>query len=424
MHIYFSGLGGVGIGPLAEIAHDAGYSVSGSDLQESPMTRQLAERGINVTIGQSDDHIRRVHDSHPIDWFVYTAALPADHSELQFAKKREIHAAKRDELLAKLLDDKQLKLVAVSGTHGKTTTTGLLVWAFAQLGIPLSYSVGSTLSFGSSGQYRADSRYFVYECDEFDRNMLHFWPHLSLITSLDHDHYDTYPTLDEYRDAFVEYMEKSDMTLLWEREVRYIHHSDITADYEAYDETMELTHLTLPGRHNRENAYLVQRAIQRLLPERSEQDIIDALNSFPGTGRRFEKLAENLYSDYAHHPAEIKATVQMARELSKDVVVVYQPHQNVRQHKVKDDYTDCLDGVTHIYWTPTYLTREKAGQPILSPEELTTNLTNQAITISELDDDLWKAIDSHRKDGALVLVMGAGPIDGWVRQRLGDTSAA
>lgn len=419
MHIYFSGLGGVAIGPLAEIAHDAGYDVSGSDTAESLTTRELSRLGIDVHIGQTREHIEARHAARPIDWLVHTAALPPDHQELTFARQAGIRISKRDELLAEIIRDKDLQLIAVSGTHGKTTTTGMLVWVFQQLGIPLSYSVGSTLSFGPSGTYDPDSRYFVYECDEFDRNMLHFFPQLSLIPSLDHDHFDTYPTADDYRRSFVRFLEQSDFSLLWEKDLRYLE-ADPQADLEAYDELMDLGHLTLAGDHTRHNAFLVERALCRLFPDTEPDRIIEALNAFPGTGRRMEKLSDNIYSDYGHHPVEIAATLQLASELSDKVVLVYQPHQNVRQHEVKDDYTDCMALAETIYWLPTYLSREHPALPVLTPRELTTKLTNrQAVEYAELNDDLWQAIDAARRDGKLVVCMGAGSIDHWVRQQLG-----
>lgn len=416
MRIYFSGIGGVGIGPLAEIALDAGHDVVGSDVKESPLTRALADRGASIALSQDGDHIASSHTSQPIDWFVYTAALAPDHPELVFAKVHGIRATKRDELLAELIKQKGLKLIAVSGTHGKTTTTGMLVWALQQLEVPTSYSVGSTLSFGPSGRYVAHSEYFVYECDEFDRNMLHFYPQLTVITALDHDHFDTYPTADDYREAFVDFIEQSDFTLLWEKDLRYLETPDLRSDLEAFDELMDLRHITLAGDHNRHNAFLVERALQKLLPETDQHAILAAINSFPGTGRRFEKLADNLYSDYGHHPVEIAATKQLAHELSKEVVLVYQPHQNSRQHEIKDQYPEAMTGFEKIYWLPTYLSREDPSLAVLSVEDLTRGVAN--VVASDMDDKLWENIQRERAAGKLVLVMGAGSIDGWVRSKL------
>jgi len=137
MHIYFSGIGGAGIGPLAQIAHQAGYQVSGSDKQDSSYIHYLLEHGItNIHIGQSREAIADIHEANPIDWFVYTSALPLENPnapELIYCSDMSIKASKRDEFLNMFLKDKQLALIAVAGTHGKTTTTAMTTWLFKQL---------------------------------------------------------------------------------------------------------------------------------------------------------------------------------------------------------------------------------------------------------------------------------------------------
>lgn len=415
MNIFFSGIGGVGIGPLAEIAFDAGYKAQGSDMSESLITAKLRKRGIPVNIGQDGEFLQTCHETAKIDWFVHTAALPADHPELLLAKKLGIKTAKRDELLAHIIEEKNLKLIAVAGTHGKTTATGMLVWTFMQLGLPVSYSVGSTLSFGPSGKFDPNSSYFIYECDEFDRNFLHFRPYLSLITSIDYDHPDTYPTKDDYMAAFKQFIDQSQHTIMWSEDNK---NTQATAENGWILNENETLDVRLPGAHNRRNATLVAKAVEYLQlgsPERA----VEILGEFPGTNRRFERLADNLYSDYGHHPTEIAATLQLARELSDHVVLVYQPHQNVRQHEIRGQYTDCFEKADKVYWLPTYLSREDPNLPILTPEELTENLTNKsAVSIVDLNDDLWSAIEAARHDGKLVLCMGAGTIDGWVRSKL------
>lgn len=420
MVIYFSGIGGVGIGPLAEIAHDAGYTVIGSDAVQSLMTDQLVSRGISVHIGQDDSFIAETHSSSPIDWFVYSASISPNHPEYRYALEHGIRMSKRDELLSLLIKDKGLKLVAVAGTHGKTTVTSMLVWAFHTLNVSLSYSVGSTLQFGPSGKYESASNYFVYECDEYDRNFLHFSPELSLITSLDYDHPDTYKNEHEYKDAFLQFIKQSSYSLLWEKDLRYVGAPDIPASYEAYDELMDLSRFSLPGNHVRHNAFLVYRALHRLLPAIPEEDIIDALNQFPGSDRRFEMLAENLYSDYGHHPAEIAATLQLASELDKPIVLVYQPHQNIRQYELKSQYTpEVFNDADEIYWLPTYLSREDPNLSVLTPEELSAQVAPvKQVHIADMNDALWQAIQAARNNGKLVLVMGAGSIDHWAREQL------
>lgn len=413
MNIYFSGIGGVGLGPLAEIAHDAGHQVQGSDSSETLMTEQLTARGIAVNTKQKGAFLQAVHRMKPVDWFVYTAALPEDHPELTLARQLGIKTTKRDELLSYLIQEKNLKLIAISGAHGKTTTTAMVVWALKQLGIPVSYSVGTTLSFGPSGFYDPASEYFVYECDEFDRNFLHFQPYLSIITTIDYDHPDTYGTPEDYMAAFRQFMDQSQTSVMWQSDGVIVHATEQDGIVVPDDQVADIK---LPGLHNRRNATLVVRAFEKL---GISGDVIGALSSFPGSQRRFEKLATNLYTDYGHHPTEISAMLEMTRELSDDVVLVYQPHQNVRQHEIKNLYTDCFEQASEVYWLPTYLTRENPDLPILTPEQLTEDISNRdRIHIVGANDDLWGAIQQARARGALVLVMGAGSIDSWLRDKV------
>ncbi|MDN5275438.1 MAG: murC [Candidatus Saccharibacteria bacterium] len=415
MNIYFSGIGGVGIGPLAEIARDAGYEILGSDLYPGLMTEQLEHSGAQVHIGPQDgEFLRTSHHAKSIDWFIYTAALPDNHPELVLARELGIRTGKRDDLLAHIITEKQLKLIAISGSHGKTTTTGMMIWALQQLGITVSYSIGTTISFGPSGLFEPTSEYFVYECDEFDKNFLRYQPYLSLITSIEHDHFDTFPTEDDYFTSFRQFAEQSSHVIAWQQEQGQIFDGLAHATLLGIDEVNNELHL--PGAHNRRNATLVQAGLHQLGLTESSDSI---LNNFPGTDRRFEKLAENLYSDYGHNPAEIAATLQLASELNHQVVLVYQPHQNIRQHEIKDQYTNQFEAAETVYWLPTYLSREDPSLTILPPEELIQTLTNKdRVIIADFDDALWAAIEQARADGKLVICMGAGAIDGWVRDRL------
>lgn len=419
MNVYFSGLGGVGIGPLAEIARDAGFNVMGSDINESLVTNELRNQGVVVHIGQDGTFLQSCHNKTPLDWFVYTAALPKDHPELLLAHQLGIRTAKRDEFLAEFIIEHNLKLIAISGTHGKTTTTGMIIWALQQLDVPVSYSVGSTIPFAPSGAYNPHSAYFVYECDEYDKNFLHFTPFLSLLTSIDYDHPDTYPTIDEYKQSFRKYISQSTHTIAWQKDLEYINQPANESIWSL--KPHERLPFSLAGEHNRRNATLVYKALEYLNIGNAETRT-KVLNSFPGTNRRFEKLADNLYTDYGHHPEEIAATLQMASEISDNVILVYQPHQNWRQYFIRDTYTNQFEKASKIYWTPTYLTRENANQPVLSSQELTKHITNKdSIVYSELNETLWDEIMTARDNGALIVCMGAGTIDDWVRNKLVNT---
>ncbi len=413
MRIYFSGIGGVAIGPLSRIALDAGYDVCGSDKSPSLITDELEAAGISISFDQSGEYLRSEHKKVPFDWFIHTAALPNNHPELVLARELGIKTSKRDELLAQIIANKNLKLIAIAGTHGKTTTTSMLVWVMQQLQIPVSYSVGSTLSFAPSGEFNENSQFFVYECDEFDRNFLHFSPEISVITSVDYDHPDTYPTEKSYLEAFHEFGEKSKKVIVWQENSTTFNPKNLIT-LSGADQN-----ITIPGKHNRKNATLIIEALKYISTSANKSEIYQAINSFPGSGRRFEKLADNLYSDYGHHPIEIRATLQMAQELSDRVVLVYQPHQNVRQHEIIDQYSaDIFRDANEIYWLPTYLTRENPDLPILTPQQLTKNIDPEKLHFANLDDNLWQNITTAQKSGKLVLCMGAGTIDGWIREQL------
>lgn len=426
MHIYFSGIGGTGIGPLAFIAKQAGYEVSGSDKQDSQYIAYLRKHGItDIHIGQDREAIAAVHDKNPIDWFVYTSALPRenpDHPELLFCKEQNIKTSRRDELLNQILRDKSLRLIAVAGTHGKTTTTAMAIWLFAQLGVPISYAVGAKIADYDMGHFDPDSQYFVYECDEYDRNFLSFEPYISLITGIDWDHPDIYPTREDYYAAFREFIEQSAQTYAWEADAEQLELRSTdrvrTLQFENY-----ARQFTLTGDVNRRNAALVAQSMIDLLGRASSDTIITALNTFPGVSRRFEQLTPGLYTDYAHTPAKIRGALQLAHEVAGEkVVVVYEGLHNTRQHFIKDELAHLFDDVKKLYIVPSYLAREDTNLKLLTPDDLRLLLSAETQTIAEpakLDTDLATAITHHIDQGDTVLCLtagGGGSLDEWLRQ--------
>lgn len=430
MNIYFSGIGGVGIGPLAELAASAGHKVFGSDSAKSLTTDRLERQNFDISIGKQDgDFLQKIHQTQNIDWFVYTAALPADHPELVLAHELGLKNSKRDELLNHLIEEKNLKLIAVSGTHGKTSTTGMLIWAFKQLGIPASWSIGTTINFGEAGFFNPKSEYFIYEADEFDRNFLHFSPFVSLITSIDYDHTDIYKTPEEYLEAFIEFAAQSEFTMSWKDQ-----NGDIFKDIENKVLMTETDpEIVLPGEHSKRNATLVIEALDYIesfnpgqFGEDLRQKAIGVVNNFPGIDRRFERISDGIYSDYGHHPVEIKATLQMAREVAEQngldgVALVYQPHQNIRQVEVQDEYTDdVFENSDKIIWLPTYLSRENPDLEILTPDFLTRKIDGDKVKFTDLNEDLVAEIAKLKDKNYLVLAMSAGTLDGWVRDNFAN----
>ena len=407
MNIYISGISGTGMGPLALMAKAAGFMVAGSDLAEGAVYHELIKAGIKVEIGKQDGKFLAEQLCRGVDWFVYTSALPEDHAELVLAREARIKCTKRDELTAFLIKELGLKMIAVAGTHGKTTTTSMIVYAALKLGLPISYIVGTTLGFAPSGAYHKGDKYFVYEADEYDRNFLKFHPWLAVIPCVSYDHPDIYPTRDDYLGAFSQFKWQSETVL----EGSMV--GDATRKFR------------LAGAARREDAALALAAIKKMAPEVAEEKIVEVLNSFPGVGRRFERISEGVYTDYAHHPEEIVATVEIAKEeaekLGKSgVVVVYQPHQNTRQHEVREGYKDAFVGVEKLYWLLTYLTRENPDLPVLTPEELFSDLSNRKVAeATELDDELAGKLRGYLAENYLVLLMTAGPADGWLREQFG-----
>jgi UDP-N-acetylmuramate--alanine ligase len=422
MHVYFSGIGGTAIGPLALVAKQAGYEVSGSDKQDSQYIQYLQLHGMeNIHIGQAYDQIAEVHARHPIDWYVYSSAVAIenpDAPELRYCLENNIKTSKRDELLNQIIQDKQLKLIAIAGTHGKTTTTAMAVWLFKQLGIALSYSVGAKISFGEMGRYTEGSEYFILETDEFDRNFLAFHPYMSLITGVGWDHHEIFPTPEEYQQAFRQFIGQSLWNTVWKSDMERLQLPATDNLLRLDDNDPRLQQITLLGHVNRRDAWQVVQAVQRLTEQPLDQ-LIAHMNRFPGLNRRFEPIADDLYSDYAHTEEKIRGALQTAREASENVVVVYEPLTDRRQHFIKDAYKDLFQGVKKLYWVPSYLAREDPDKPVLSPADLIEYMDNKDIAEpAELNTQLKQRIEHHITDGDLVVCLsggGGGSLDEWLR---------
>lgn len=432
MHIFFSGIGGTGIGPLALIAHQAGHEVSGSDKQDSQYIQYLKKHGLsNIYIGQTTEAIDYTHRNKPIDWYVYSSAVQKenpDHPELRYVAENNIRHSKRDLLLNEIIHDHHLKLLGVAGTHGKTTTTAMLIWLLRNLEVPLSYSVGAKISFGDMGHFEPDSEYFALEADEFDRNFLSFSPHMAIITGIAYDHHEIYPTEEDYRQAFREYLGKSGRKILWRTDLERL--GLITDDSYTVleDAAPEIAQITLVGGVNRRNAWLVVSAVQSIV-ERPIADLTSIMNKFPGVSRRMERITKDIYSDYAHTPEKIAGAVQIgleaARAEQRELVIVYEPLTNRRMHHTIDAHHNLFDGVSKLYWVPSYLAREDPDSPVLTPAELVRRLSPEAqakAEPAELNKDLKKKLKAARKK-ALVLCLsggGGGSLDEWLRaQRWG-----
>jgi len=419
MHVFFSGIGGTGIGPLALIAKQAGYTVSGSAKKDSDYTTYLRRQGVaDICIGQTLADIASAHRKNPIDWIVYSSAIekenPDGHPEIIFAEQNGIKHSKRDEFINGLLKRTNKKMIAIAGTHGKTTTTAMTIWAFKQLGIPVSYSVGAKLNFGEMGEFDESSEFFVYEADEYDRNFLSFSPEITIISGIDYDHPDIYPTRVSYYQAFVEFICQSNEVLAHREDLERI-------GMAAEDESIvKLSDFNLVGLVNRKNAQLVAEALV-LITKRPPGEIVQILNEFPGVSRRFENISDNIYSDYAHTPEKIRGALQIAQEIAgKNTVVVYEGLHNTRQHFISDELDNLFEGAKKLYIVPSYLAREDQSLELLTPEKLCEIAREPADREpAELDEDLKSRIMNHVSCGDLVLCFsagGGGSLDEWLRK--------
>lgn len=425
MHIYFLGIGGAGIGPLAEIASQAGYAVSGSDKQNSSYIDYLKAHEISdIEITDSVEVITKVHQKNPIDWVVYSSAVSMEQigkKQLNEIKSLGIKCTKRDEFVSEFIKQKNLKMIAVAGTHGKTTTTAMLTWLFVSMNIPVSYLIPAKVSFGEMGQYDPNSQYFIYEADEYDRNFLAFSPHLSVISGVSWDHHEVYPTKEEYIQAFRDFISQSGQTILWSKDALYL---AVTGEKLLIqnDNQHSLDNIKLKGEYNRRDAWLAIIASHQLAGVKLNE-LTENINSFPGLSRRMEEIYPGLYTDYAHTPDKIRGAINAALETAqgRPLIVIYEPLTNRRQIHMIGDYKDCFKGADHVYWLPSYLAREDPNDRIIEPKELIEKLSDPSIAETmKRDEQLVEIVKDHLNQGHMVVAMaggGGGSLDDWLRER-------
>lgn len=410
MKVYISGISGTAMGALALFIKQAGFQVCGSDMRPGAITPALRKVGIEVFIGEQDgSFLKEKFDAGEVEWFLHTSALREDHKELVLAKELGIKVTKRDEMINLILRETGLKMVGVAGTHGKSTTTAMIIWACLKLGTPISWLEGTTLGFAPAGNFDKNSKFLIYEADEFDRNFLHFHPWLSVITVVDYDHKEIYPTKEIYDEAFEQFRKQS------ERVIENVSGEEL---------------FSLAGKVRKIDAALALEAVKRIQAEagleNSEEKIVEVLNQFPGAGRRFEKVGKNVYSDYAHLPEEIKATMDIASEEVeklglKGLVVLYEPLQNRRQYNIRDQYGDCFLKAQKLFWLPSFLLREDPGQRVIPPAELIEYMDNKEIAEpAEMNNELAEKVKKYIDDGYLILLMSGGDADVWLRKSFGD----
>lgn len=440
IHIYFIGIGGISMSGLAEILLEAGFTVSGSDAKESPLTRMLSENGAHVYYGQKKENI-----TSDLDLVVYTSAIHPDNPEFQAMQELGIPNLSRAELLGQIMRNYKLP-IAISGTHGKTTTTSMISEILLQDNADPTLSIGGILKTIGGNIRVGHSDYFVTEACEYTNSFLSFFPKVSIILNIEEDHLDFFKDLADIRHSFRQFalLLPADGTLIINSDIpnyeeiteglacRVITYgSHETSDYRPsdihYDEfahaTFTLTDaegiarqfsLKVPGEHNVYNA-CASIALADLLGI-SYDSIHAALMNFAGTNRRFEYKGTyqgvTIIDDYAHHPTEITATLTAAANYPhQNLWCVFQPHTYTRTKAFMSEFAKALTHADKVILADIYAARETDTLGISSNtllEEIHKLGTEcyHFPSFEEIQDFITKNCTS----GDLLITMGAGDV--------------
>ena len=461
-HIHFVGVGGAGMSGIAEILHNLGYTVSGSDQAEGAVTRRLAELGIRIHIGHDAAHIEGA------EALVTSTAVKGDNPEVIAARSRRIPVVPRALMLAELMRLKQG--IAIAGTHGKTTTTSLVTSVLAEAGVDPTFVIGGKLNSAGANSALGSGEYIVVEADESDASFLNLLPVLSVVTNIDADHMDTYGhDFARLKQAFVDFLHKmpfygsavlctddpgvrSILPMISRPVISYGLGEDVqvrAVDVQALPggqmrftcqrrngvtlPDLQIT-LNLPGEHNVRNA-LAAIAIATEL-ELPDAPIVAALAKFGGVGRRFQRWGDHpardggqftLIDDYGHHPVEMAAVIAAARGAfpGQRLVLAFQPHRYTRTRDCFEDFVKVLGSADAVLLTEVYAAGEA---PIVAADgRAMTRALRVAGRVDPVfvDDiaELPQVILEQARGGDVVIAMGAGSIGGVpakVIERLND----
>lgn len=433
--VYFLGIGGIGMSALARYFNAKGNHVSGYDKNPSPITDQLIAEGIPVYFNEDEERISNLRDSieKKQTLVVYTPAIPKDHAELLFLQSNSLPAHKRSVVLGAIT--KTSKTIAVAGTHGKTTTSTIIAHILHDAGFGCNAFLGGiAANYQTNFLFSGPDAWNVVEADEYDRSFLTLEPTISVITSIDPDHLDVYGTVEEMKGTYVEFanlLPKSGSlytatnvgdlgldTLTYGFDDSDIKCTavDYTAVKPTFDialrgEVLEKMPLPLPGKHNIENT-LVAVGIAHQLGIH-ESAIREALDSFMGIKRRFEyhyQSTSKVYiDDYAHHPAELAATIKAARDKHPGLKVtgIFQPHLFSRTRDFANEFAEELSKLDEIILLDIYPAREKPIPGVDSQWLLDKISTphKKYIKKSQLLFEL------REREVEVLLTLGAGDID-------------
>ena len=449
-HIHFVGVGGAGMSGIAEILHNLGYAVSGSDQTESLTTLRLASLGIRIAIGHAASNIEGA------EAVVTSTAVRADNPEVLAARSRRVPLVPRAVMLAELMRLKQG--IAIAGTHGKTTTTSLVTAVLAQAGLDPTFVIGGRLNAAGANSRLGSGDYIVVEADESDASFLNLMPVMAVVTNIDADHMDTYGhDFAKLKAAFVEFIHRmpfygaailcgddpgvrSIMPMISRPIVTYgfgedsmVRAVDVVADAGTMRFTVQRRNGTrmpdldvtvnLPGDHNVLNALAAIAVATEL--ELPDAPLVQGLAEFSGVGRRFQRYGEprsrdgghfTLIDDYGHHPVEMAATLAAARGAfpGRRLVLAFQPHRYTRTRDCFEDFVKVIGTADAVLLAEVYPAGES---PIVAADgralarALRVSGKVDPVFVDEISE-MPEVIAEHVRAGDVLVSMGAGSIGG------------
>jgi len=438
-HIYFVGIGGIGMSALARYFLARGSKVSGYDKTRTPLTDQLSKEGMHIVFDESPEYI-----PYGIDLVVYTPAVPSAHKGLTYFRNTGIPVIKRAEVLG--LISKNTRCIAIAGTHGKTTTSALTAHVLHESGMGISAFLGGILSGYNSNLILGDGAWTVMEADEFDRSFLHLEPEIAVIMSMDPDHLDIYGNTGDFYQGFRDFAGKirrsgkllikkgllnnfslDDIQELRSRQIEIIEfgwdsgnvvlsnpvvkHGIFGFDYHFEETTLENIEIFMPGKHNAENASVA--VTIALLQKIDQLQIRNSMRNFKGIQRRFEKIFESdnvvYIDDYAHHPTELDAAISTARLLypKNKITGIFQPHLYSRTRDFSSGFARALDQLDEIYLLEIYPARELPVEGVTSMLIFNQMRNSQKHLVTK--ESIMDSISFQELE--ILLTLGAGDID-------------
>jgi UDP-N-acetylmuramate--alanine ligase len=445
--IHFVGIGGIGMSGIAEVMHQLGYKVQGSDIADNYVVEKLRKQGIPVAVGHSTDNLG---DAAVV---VCSSAIKDGNPEIVAAAERRLPRVKRAEMLAELM--RMQKTVAVAGTHGKTTTTSMVAALLDNGGLDPTVINGGIINRYGSNARLGRSDWWVIEADESDGSFLRLDGTIAVVTNIDPEHLEHYGSFDAVKDAFVEFVENVPFYGLAVlcvdhpevqniigriRDRRIVTYgfsalADVRADNVAtvpggsrFDalvlgkdgerRILEGIQVSMPGRHNVQNALAAMAVALEL--GISDDAIIRGFEKFDGVKRRFTKVGEVggaiVIDDYAHHPTEIRAVLAAAREGAEQrVIAVMQPHRYTRLQALMDDFQNAFNDADVVFVTPVYPAGEESIEGVDSAalaEGLRAHGHRMVSAVNDLKE-LSRSLRDLAADGDMIICMGAGDITKW-----------